>query len=120
LITVFGCGGDRDSSKRPQMGAIAENLADLVVVTSDNPRSEDPQQIIVDILAGIKRMNEDILVEPDRAKAIALAVLDAADNDVVLVAGKGHETYQIIKGETFDFDDRVEVLKALKKRTEPK
>lgn len=118
LITVFGCGGDRDSSKRPQMGTIAENLADMVVVTSDNPRSEDPQQIIVDILAGIKRMNESILVEPDRAKAISLAVLDAADNDVVLVAGKGHETYQIIKGQTFDFDDRVEVLKALKKRGE--
>ncbi len=120
LITVFGCGGDRDSSKRPQMGAIAENLADTVVVTSDNPRSEDPQQIIVDILAGIKRMNEDILVEPDRAKAIQLAVLDAADNDVVLIAGKGHETYQIIKDQVFDFDDRVEVLKALKKRSETK
>ncbi len=118
LITVFGCGGDRDSSKRPQMGAIAENLADLVVVTSDNPRSEDPQQIIVDILAGIKRMNEDIMVEPDRARAIALAVSEAADNDVVLVAGKGHETYQIIKGQTFDFDDRIEIIKALKLRGE--
>jgi UDP-N-acetylmuramoyl-L-alanyl-D-glutamate--2,6-diaminopimelate ligase len=116
LIVVFGCGGDRDTSKRPQMGGIAENLADQVVVTSDNPRSEDPQQIIIDILAGIKRMNEDILVEPDRAKAIQMAVLDATDNDIVVVAGKGHETYQIIKGQTFDFDDRIEVQKALRKR----
>lgn len=116
LIVVFGCGGDRDTSKRPQMGAIAESLADQVVVTSDNPRSEEPQQIIIDILAGIKRMNEDILVEPDRAKAIQLAVLEASDKDVVVVAGKGHETYQIIKGQTFDFDDKVEVQKALKKR----
>jgi UDP-N-acetylmuramoyl-L-alanyl-D-glutamate--2,6-diaminopimelate ligase len=116
LIVVFGCGGDRDTSKRPQMGAIAENLADQVVVTSDNPRSEDPQQIIIDILAGIKRMNEDIVVEPDRAKAIQLGVLDASDKDIVVVAGKGHETYQIIKGQTFDFDDKVEVQKALEKR----
>jgi len=116
LVTVFGCGGDRDTSKRPQMGAIAESLADLVYVTSDNPRSEEPQQIIIDILAGIKRMNEDIVVEQDRAKAIQLAVLDASEDDVVVVAGKGHETYQIIKGQTFDFDDRVEVQKALKKR----
>ncbi len=115
LLVVFGCGGDRDTSKRPQMGAIAENLADLVVVTSDNPRSEDPQQIIVDILAGIKRM-KSVMVEPDRAKAIQLAVIDASASDVVVVAGKGHETYQIIKGKTFDFDDRIEVSNALEKR----
>lgn len=115
LIAVFGCGGDRDSSKRPQMGAIAENLADLVVVTSDNPRSEDPQQIIVDILAGIKRMRS-VMVEPDRAKAIQLSIVDASPSDVVVVAGKGHETYQIIKGQTFDFDDRIEVKHALEKR----
>lgn len=115
LIAVFGCGGDRDSSKRPQMGAIAESLADTVYVTSDNPRSEDPQQIIVDILAGIMRMKK-VVVEPDRAKAIAMAVGDAGENDVVVVAGKGHETYQILKDRTLDFDDRVEVRKALANR----
>lgn len=115
LVVVFGCGGDRDSSKRPQMGAIAENLADKVYVTSDNPRSEDPQQIIVDILAGIMRMKK-VVVEPDRAKAIAMAVGEAGENDVVVVAGKGHETYQILKDRTLDFDDRVEVRKALANR----
>jgi UDP-N-acetylmuramyl-tripeptide synthetase len=115
LIAVFGCGGDRDSSKRPQMGSIAESLADIVYVTSDNPRSEDPQQIIVDILAGIMRMKK-VVVEPDRAKAIAMAVGAAGENDVVVVAGKGHETYQILKDRTLDFDDRVEVRKALANR----
>lgn len=116
LVVVFGCGGDRDTSKRPQMGGIAESLADTVIVTSDNPRSEDPQQIIIDILAGIKRMNEDVRVEADRSRAIQLAVTEAGDHDVVVVAGKGHETYQLIKGQTFDFDDRIEVQKALKNR----
>ncbi|HND69067.1 MAG TPA: UDP-N-acetylmuramoyl-L-alanyl-D-glutamate--2,6-diaminopimelate ligase, partial [Candidatus Obscuribacter sp.] len=117
LIAVFGCGGDRDSSKRPQMGEIAENLADLVVVTSDNPRSEEPQQIIADILAGIKRL-KDVTVEADRAKAIAEAVKMARAEDVVLIAGKGHETYQILKDRTIDFDDRIEVANALKQRTD--
>lgn len=115
LIAVFGCGGDRDSSKRPQMGEIAENLADLVVVTSDNPRSEEPKQIIADILAGIKRL-KDVTVEADRAKAISAAVQNAGPDDVVVVAGKGHETYQILKDRTIDFDDRIEVAKALLKR----
>ena len=117
LIAVFGCGGDRDSSKRPQMGEIAETLADLVVVTSDNPRSEEPQQIIADILAGIKRL-KDVTVEADRAKAIAEAVKMARPDDVVLIAGKGHETYQILKDRTIDFDDRIEVANALKQRTD--
>lgn len=112
LIAVFGCGGDRDSSKRPQMGEIAETLADQVVVTSDNPRSEDPQQIIADILAGIKRL-KDVTVESDRADAITMAVKTASDQDVIVVAGKGHETYQILKDRTIDFDDRKEVAKAL-------
>jgi len=115
LIALFGCGGDRDSSKRPQMGEIAENLADKVVVTSDNPRSEDPQQIIADILAGIKRL-KDVTVEVDRAKAIAMAVKMAQAKDVLVVAGKGHETYQILKDKTIDFDDRVEVAQALSTR----
>ncbi len=115
LIAIFGCGGDRDASKRPQMGEIAENLADELVVTSDNPRSEDPQQIIADILTGIKRLR-GVTVEADRAKAIETAVLSANIKDVVVVAGKGHETYQILGDRTIDFDDRIEVAKALEKR----
>lgn len=97
------------------MGEIAETLADRVVVTSDNPRSEDPQQIIADILAGIKRL-KDVTVEVDRAKAIAMAVKMAQAGDVLVVAGKGHETYQILKDKTIDFDDRVEVAQALSTR----
>ncbi len=115
LIAIFGCGGDRDASKRPQMGEIAENLADELIVTSDNPRSEDPQQIIADILTGIKRLR-GVTVEADRAKAIEAAVLSANIKDVVVVAGKGHETYQILGDRTIDFDDRIEVAKALEKR----
>ena len=115
LVVVFGCGGDRDTSKRPQMGEIAERLGDRVVVTSDNPRSEDPQQIIADILAGIKRI-QGVTVEPDRATAINMAIREAAAEDVVVVAGKGHETYQILADRTLDFDDRIEVRKALAER----
>ena len=112
LIVVFGCGGDRDSSKRPQMGEIAEQGADHLVVTSDNPRTEDPQKIIADILTGIKRLH-GVDIEPDRATAINLAVGQATNKDIVVVAGKGHETYQILKDRTIDFDDRVAVHKAL-------
>ncbi len=115
LIAVFGCGGDRDATKRPQMGEIADRLADLVVVTSDNPRSEVPKSIIDNILGGIKR-TKDLLVEEDRAKAIAVAVKEASNRDIVVVAGKGHETYQILADRTIDFDDRIEVRKALADR----
>lgn len=115
LVVVFGCGGDRDSSKRSQMGGIAEAYADNVVVTSDNPRTEEPRQIIVDVLAGIKRM-KGVRVEPDRAAAIHAAIEEANSRDVVVVAGKGHETYQILKDTTIAFDDRMEVLKALSQR----
>ncbi|HEY9715247.1 MAG TPA: UDP-N-acetylmuramoyl-L-alanyl-D-glutamate--2,6-diaminopimelate ligase [Chroococcales cyanobacterium] len=115
LIVVFGCGGDRDSSKRPQMGEIAESRADDLVVTSDNPRSEDPQKIIADILAGIRRM-KNVDVEPDRTSAINLAVQRASGKDIIVVAGKGHETYQILADRTIDFDDRIEVQKALARR----
>jgi len=108
LICIFGCGGDRDATKRPKMGAIAEEYADVVIVTSDNPRSEDPQQIITDILAGIKSVNE-VIVEPDRELAIKEAHKLANANDVVLVAGKGHEDYQILAHETIHFDDREKV-----------
>lgn len=110
LICVFGCGGDRDATKRPKMGAIAEELSDRVIVTSDNPRSEDPQQIITDILAGFKTVN-DVIVEADRGKAIALIKEIAHKDDVVVLAGKGHENYQILNDRTIHFDDREEVRK---------
>ena len=108
LICIFGCGGDRDATKRPKMGKIAENLADKVIVTSDNPRSENPQQIITDILAGLKS-TANIIVEPDRELAIKEAYKIAKPNDVVLVAGKGPEDYQILANETIHFDDREKV-----------
>ena len=110
LICLFGCCGDRDATKRPKMGAIAEKLADKVIVTSDNPRSEDPHQIITDILAGFKSVS-DVIVEPDRELAIKESYKLANVNDVVLVAGKGHEDYQILAHETIHFDDREKVRK---------
>ena len=112
LICLFGCGGDRDATKRPKMGAIAEKLADKIVITSDNPRSEDPQVIITDIIAGLKSVNtENVIVEPDRGSAIALLKTIANNNDVVVIAGKGHEDYQILKDKTIHFDDREEARK---------
>ena len=108
LICLFGCGGDRDTTKRPKMGAIAENYADRVIVTSDNPRFEDPQQIITDILAGFKSV-ASVIVEQDRELAIKEAYKIANPNDVVLIAGKGHEDYQIVRDEIIHFDDREKV-----------
>ncbi|MCA9798985.1 MAG: UDP-N-acetylmuramoyl-L-alanyl-D-glutamate--2,6-diaminopimelate ligase [Cyanobacteria bacterium HKST-UBA04] len=118
MITVFGCGGDRDVSKRPKMGRIAETMSDLLVVTSDNPRTEDPQQIITDILAGIERFDAGRMqVNPDRLAAIHQAIDLAKDNDVVVVAGKGHEDYQILADRTIHFDDRQVVQEYLKSNT---
>ncbi|MCM1338987.1 MAG: UDP-N-acetylmuramoyl-L-alanyl-D-glutamate--2,6-diaminopimelate ligase [Muribaculaceae bacterium] len=112
LICLFGCGGDRDATKRPKMGAIAQKLADKIVITSDNPRSEDPQQIITDIIAGLQSVSPDkVTVEPDRGEAIALLKSLADNNDVVLIAGKGHEDYQILKDKTIHFDDREQARK---------
>lgn len=112
LICLFGCGGDRDATKRPKMGAIAERIADRIVITSDNPRSEDPQTIITDIIAGLKSVDSDkVTVEPDRGKAIQLLKTIAGNNDVVVIAGKGHEDYQILKDRTIHFDDREEARK---------
>lgn len=118
IICVFGCGGDRDRSKRPQMGAIAAALSDVVVVTSDNPRTEDPQRILEDVLAGTVGTNAQVLVEVDRRKAIELAIEEARRGDFVVVAGKGHETYQIFKERTIHFDDREVVREALQLRRE--
>ncbi len=111
VITVFGCGGDRDRGKRPRMGAISTRLSDVVIVTSDNPRSEDPAAIIADILAGV--VKDNYLVEPDRRKAIQRAIQSAREGDVVLVAGKGHEDYQEIGGVRYPFSDRDVLREAL-------
>ena len=112
LVCLFGCGGDRDATKRPKMGAIAEKLSDKIVITSDNPRSEDPQQILTDILTGLKSVNtQNVFVEADRGKAILLLKTISSKEDVILIAGKGHEDYQILKDKTIHFDDREEARK---------
>jgi UDP-N-acetylmuramoyl-L-alanyl-D-glutamate--2,6-diaminopimelate ligase len=109
LIVVFGCGGDRDRTKRPRMAQAAAEFADAILVTSDNPRSEDPRAIIGEVLTGFDAdARRHVVVEPDRAAAIRAALAAAADGDVVLVAGKGHEDYQIIGDRRIHFDD-VEV-----------
>lgn len=128
LICVFGCGGDRDKTKRPRMGRIAGTLCDLAVITSDNPRSEKPTEIIGQILEGIKQVlsleyhpselgagfsREGYVVQPDRKLAIQLAIHASQPGDTVLIAGKGHETYQIIGGTSDPFDDRMEAKAAL-------
>jgi UDP-N-acetylmuramoyl-L-alanyl-D-glutamate--2,6-diaminopimelate ligase len=118
LICVFGCGGDRDRGKRPQMAAIAARLADRVVVTSDNPRTEDPQRILADVVQGIPD-GVDRVVESDRGVAIAQTIAEADAADLVLVAGKGHEDYQILGTEKVHFDDREEAQKALRRRLQP-
>ena len=108
LIVVFGCGGDRDREKRPEMGAVAAELADLVIVTSDNPRSEQPGDIIDAILGGVPAdYRHRVMADPDRTGAIAAAVAEACPGDVVLIAGKGHETTQTIGTATVEFDDRA-------------
>jgi UDP-N-acetylmuramoyl-L-alanyl-D-glutamate--2,6-diaminopimelate ligase len=103
---VFGCGGDRDRTKRPVMGEAATRLADMAVLTSDNPRSEDALAIIDEVRAGVRR-REVLTVEPDRRAAIALALEAAHPGDVVVLAGKGHETTQVIGNQVLPFDDRA-------------
>jgi UDP-N-acetylmuramoyl-L-alanyl-D-glutamate--2,6-diaminopimelate ligase len=112
LICVFGCGGDRDRGKRPLMGEIASRLADEAMVTSDNPRSEDPHAIIEDILAGVVRPVE---VELDRAAAIGRALAEARESDVVVIAGKGHEQGQEFADRTIPFDDRDVAREAIRR-----
>jgi UDP-N-acetylmuramyl-tripeptide synthetase len=128
LICVFGCGGDRDTEKRPLMGEIVARLCDLAIVTSDNPRTEDPEAIINQILPGIRKIEgigysaKDLVtgftakgyaVEPDRRRAIKLAIIASRPEDAVLIAGKGHETYQILGTAVIDFDDREEARRVL-------
>jgi len=115
MICVFGCGGDRDRTKRPLMGKIAADLADFAVVTSDNPRTEDPQRILDDVVAGIPSDRNTVVIA-DRATAIRQAILDAQPGDGVLIAGKGHEDYQILGTEKIHFDDREQARLALRDR----
>ena len=114
IITLFGCGGDRDRAKRPLMGQAAAEASDFVFLTSDNPRSEDPLAIMNDALVGIRRTDVAHVVEPDRAAAIARALKEAREGDMVILAGKGHETYQVLKDKTIAFDDRVVAREVLK------
>lgn len=114
IVIVFGCGGERDQGKRPLMGKIASNLADFVIVTTDNPRSEDPKQIAKDILAGIKKRNYEIIL--DRKKGIEKAVSYLKEDDTLILAGKGHEDYQIIKDKKYHFSDKETVEKILAKK----
>ena len=131
LIVVFGCGGDRDRSKRPRMARVAEQLADFIIVTSDNPRMEKPMAIIEEIIAGfengpaipyaqLRDTSDEIratkIIEPDRKKAIELALKAAGKDDIVLIAGKGHETYQIIGDKKLDFSDKMTAQQCLRKR----
>lgn len=113
LVTVFGCGGDRDRTKRPKMGAAAARLSDFVVVTSDNPRSEEPEAIIADILPGVRETDTPYTVISNRVEAIRWAVTHAQEGDTILLAGKGHETYQILKEGTIHLDEREIVAEAL-------
>lgn len=115
VITVFGCGGDRDRTKRRPMGEIAGQYSDVVIITSDNPRTEDPLKIIEEIETGVKETGCEYLIVSDRRDAIFRAIAGARTNDVVLIAGKGHETYQIIGHEKYHFDDREIVKDALAK-----
>jgi UDP-N-acetylmuramyl-tripeptide synthetase len=131
LRVVFGCGGDRDRTKRPRMAKVAEQFADFIIVTSDNPRTENPNDIIEEIIAGFEKglpvrstevrntqyaIRNTRIIEPDRKKAIALAIESAEKDDILLIAGKGHETYQIIGTQKFDFSDKQIAQKCLQKR----
>lgn len=118
LVVLFGCGGDRDRTKRPIMGAIAADNADLVIVTSDNPRTEQPQAIIDEILAGLKDKATEHIAICDRAEAIKWAIDNHRANDVILLAGKGHEDYQVVGHEKHHMDEREIVAEHIEKRNE--
>ena len=116
IITLFGCGGLKDRTKRPVMGEVAGRLSDLTILSSDNPRTEDPLKIISDIVVGLQKTNGKYLIEPDREKAIGMAMDEARAGDIVLLAGKGHENYQILADRTLEFDDREIARRALRER----
>ena len=115
IICVFGCGGNRDRAKRPIMGEIAGRLSDFVIVTSDNPRNENPMDIIASIEDGVKRSGTKYICIENRRDAIAKAIAMAQENDVILIAGKGHENYQEINGTKYHFDDKEIVEEILQK-----
>jgi UDP-N-acetylmuramoyl-L-alanyl-D-glutamate--2,6-diaminopimelate ligase len=116
IITLFGCGGGKDRTKRPVMGEVTGRLSDLTILSSDNPRTEDPLKIISDIIVGLQKTSGKYLIEPDREKAIGAAMDEARAGDVVLLAGKGHENYQILADRTLEFDDRDVARRALGER----
>src|SRR2546429_65977 len=116
IITLFGCGGEKDRTKRPIMGEVTGRLSDLTILSSDNPRSEDPLKIISDIIVGLQKTAGKYLIEPDREKAIGMAMDEARSGDIVLLAGKGHENYQILADRTVGFDDREMARRALRGR----
>lgn len=116
IITLFGAGGERDRTKRPLMGEAAGSLSDLVVLTSDNPRSEDPLRIINDVVVGLQKVNANYRVEPDREQAIALAIDAAQPGDIVILAGKGHEAYQVLRNGSIEFDDREKARSILRRK----
>ena len=113
LVSLFGCGGDRDRTKRPIMGEIAASYSDYVIVTSDNPRTEEPSDIIKDILEGMKTTKTPYTVIENRVDAIKFAIKNAKKDDIIVLAGKGHETYQILKTGTIHLDEREVVAQAL-------
>ena len=116
IITLFGCGGGKDRTKRPVMGEVTGRLSDLTILANDNPRTEDPLKIISDIVVGLQKTAGKYLIEPDREKAIGLAMDEARAGDIVLLAGKGHENYQILADRTLEFDDREMARRALRER----
>jgi UDP-N-acetylmuramoyl-L-alanyl-D-glutamate--2,6-diaminopimelate ligase len=116
VITLFGCGGGKDRTKRPVMGEVTGRLSDLTILSSDNPRTEDPLKIISDIIVGLQKTSGKYLIEPDREKAIGAALDQARAGDIVLLAGKGHENYQILADRTLEFDDRDAARRALRGR----
>jgi UDP-N-acetylmuramoyl-L-alanyl-D-glutamate--2,6-diaminopimelate ligase len=116
VISLFGCGGNKDRTKRPVMGEVSGKLSDLTILTNDNPRQEDPLKIISDIVVGLQKTSGKYLIEPDREKAIGMAVDEAREGDIVLLAGKGHENYQVFADRTAPWDDREIAKKALRAR----
>jgi UDP-N-acetylmuramoyl-L-alanyl-D-glutamate--2,6-diaminopimelate ligase len=117
IICIFGCGGDRDKAKRPEMGRIASELADIVLLTSDNPRSENPAKIIDEILVGISsELHDKVSIIPNRKEAIQKAYIFSHSSDILLIAGKGHEDYQIIGSEKTHFDDKEELINFISKK----